>query len=119
MHRYYQAMASALRAAKNALRKEIKKRVAALNDAEKLRQSEIVVQKVSRESRHLRYRLGVWQNRAWRQSIVETESESVPVVYGLSQGQCDLGSVTESVTKKKTNKTLTNKDGILMFHYFF
>lgn len=38
---------AALRAAKQALRKEIKKRVAALSDEEKLRQSQIISQKVN------------------------------------------------------------------------
>lgn len=38
---------AALRAAKQALRKEIKKRVAALGKEEKLRQSRIVTQKVA------------------------------------------------------------------------
>lgn len=38
---------AALRAAKQALRKEIKKRVAALSDEEKLRQSQVVSEKVN------------------------------------------------------------------------
>ncbi|KAF5906180.1 5-formyltetrahydrofolate cyclo-ligase, partial [Clarias magur] len=44
---------AAVRAAKQALRKEIKKRVSALSDEEKLRQSRIVSQKLFR---HPRYR---------------------------------------------------------------
>lgn len=38
---------AALRAAKQAMRREIKKRVAALDDQEKLRQSRVISQKVT------------------------------------------------------------------------
>lgn len=43
---------AALRAAKNALRKEIKKRVATIEDNEKLRQSHVVSQKLFRHSKY-------------------------------------------------------------------
>lgn len=43
---------AALRAAKQALRKEIKRRVAALSDQEKTRQSSVVSQKVKTEENH-------------------------------------------------------------------